>query len=354
MVRSPEPFVSNITLATHWKIDDPALRSRADIFARMTILQLFAALCTLVSLVAAERTAHAEERVPAKKPADAVTAPAEAATLAKTDKKPLWEVGIGGGAGWTPDYPAAGQNHIRGLALPFAKYRGEFFQAGERSIARGLFVNTDKIEFDLSFAGTLPADSSDNDAREGLDDLDFLGEIGPNLSYFIERDAAGNQTRIDLSLRAVLSTDFSYFDYVGLVIHPVFAQEFVDVGGIEGLETDWSISARWADNGVMDLFYEVPLEDANADRDAFDAEPGYLGSSLYGAVSYQTTEHLKLALAGNLASYHGAKNRDSDLFIDKWNYGVGFAAIWTLWKSETLSKARRCADKVSTSLACPR
>ncbi|MGI9493920.1 MAG: MipA/OmpV family protein [Geminicoccaceae bacterium] len=271
------------------------------------------------------------------------------------EAKPLWEVGLGSGGGWTPDYPAAGQNHFRGLPpLPFVKYRGEFFQAGERSVARGLFVDTDKFEVDLSLAGSLPADSSKNDAREGLDDLDFLGEIGPRVSYFIERDEVGNHKRIDIALRAVLSTDFSNFDYVGLVLHPYYAQEFVDFGGIEDLNADWSIGARWGDEGLMDLFYEVEPEDANANRAAFDAKPGYLGSNIYGAVSYPVTDDLKLALAGTLASYHGAKNRDSDLFIDKWNIGIGFAAIWTLWKSETLSKARRrCADDVSTTLACP-
>lgn len=305
----------------------------------------------LIALFTIQHDADAEGWIPAKRPVEQ-TVPTKEPTPTKNEAKSLWEVGLGGGIGWTPDYPAAGQNHVRGLGLPFVIYRGEYFQAGERSVARGLFVNTDKVEFDLSFAGSLPTDSSDNDAREGLDDLDFLGEIGPSLSYFIGRDQAGNQTRIDLSLRAVLSTDFSNFDYVGLVLHPVFAQEFVEVGGIEGLDTNWSISARWADNGVMDLFYEVPVSGANADRDAFDAEAGYLGSSLYGAFSYQLTDHFRFAVGGNIASYHGAKNRDSDLFIDKINIGVGLGLIWTLWQSETLSKARRCADEANAS-ACP-
>ncbi len=271
----------------------------------------------------------------------ALVTPVQTAAHAESKAKPLWEVGFGGGAGWIPDYPAAGQNHFRGLALPFVIFRGKQFQAGERSFARGLFVDTDKVEFDLSFAGSLPADSDDNDAREGLDDLDYLGEVGPRLSYYLDRDAAGNQTRIDLQLRALLSTDFTYFDYVGLVFHPVFAKEYVDVAGIEDLEVNWSLGARWANEGVMDLFYEVPVEGANEQRVAFDAEGGYLGSNFYTGVSYQLNDHLKLAVGSNIASYHGAKNEDSDLFIDKTNVGVGVGFVWTLWKSETLSQARR-------------
>ncbi|MGH1481004.1 MAG: MipA/OmpV family protein [Geminicoccales bacterium] len=312
--------------------------------------RLCLALGILLPTLLIERDVRAEPPVPAKRPAEVDKAapekgeatPKEDVAPARTERKSLWEAGLGGGVGWTPDYPAAGQNHIRGLGLPFVIYRGEYFQAGERSLARGLFVNTDKVEFDLSFAGSLPADSSDNDAREGLDDLDFLGEVGPSLSYFIDRDEAGNQTRIDLSLRALLSTDFSDFDYVGLILNPVFAQEFVDVGGIEGLDSNWSIGARWADNGVMDLFYEVPVSDSNAaaNREVFDADGGYLGTTLYGAFSYPVTSSFRLATGGYIASYHGSKNRDSDLFIDEFNVGVLMGLIWTLWKSETLSKDR--------------
>lgn len=259
-------------------------------------------------------------------------------SYAEEKQDPLWEVGIGGGGGWLPDYPAAGQNHFRGLVLPYAIYRGETFQAGERSVARGLFVNTDEIEFDISFAGALPVDSDDNDAREGLDDLDFLGEVGPSLSLYIDRDEIGNQFRLDLQLRAVLSTDFSEFDYVGLIFHPMLAQEFVDVGGIEGLETNWAFSMRFADEGVMDLFYEVPVSGANADRRAFDAEGGYLGASLYGGISYPIHGRLKLAFGGGIASYAGSKNRDSDLFIDETNIAVGGAFIWRIWESEARAR----------------
>jgi outer membrane scaffolding protein for murein synthesis (MipA/OmpV family) len=299
-----------------------------------------AVLLALLCLSILERAARAELRVPLKRPPVPVDEPADPPIAASADAKPLWEIGLGGGLGWTPDYPAAGQNHVRGLGLPFVIFRGRSFQAGERSFARGIFFDTDKVELDFSFAGSLPADSSDNDAREGLDDLDYLGEIGPKLSYYLARDQAGNQTRIDLQLRGLFATDFSDFDYVGLVFHPVFAQEFVDVGGIRGLDTNWSISARFADEGVMDLFYEVPESGANAERAAFDAEAGYLGASLYGAFGYPLTDHFRIAIGGNIASYHGAANDDSDLFIDKVNIGVGMGLIWTLWKSEALSQAR--------------
>ncbi|MGI9437108.1 MAG: MipA/OmpV family protein [Geminicoccaceae bacterium] len=283
---------------------------------------------------AAEDTDAAGEAKPAKdkKPADEIDPPEN-----KDDA--LWELGVGGGGGWFPDYPASGQGHIRGLALPFVIYRGKQFQAGERSLARGLFVDTDRFEFDVSFAGSLPADSSDNDAREGLDDLDYLGEIGPRASYYFYRDRPGNQLRLDLQLRAVLSTDFSSFDYVGIVFNPQLVQEFVDVGAIKGLETRWGAGFRLADEGVMDLFYEVPVSGVTNERRRFDASAGYLGANLYGSVSYDVTDRLTFALGANVASYAGATNRDSDLFVDETNFSIGSAVVWTIWESEARSRA---------------
>jgi outer membrane scaffolding protein for murein synthesis (MipA/OmpV family) len=270
----------------------------------------------------------------------ALAAPAGNA-VAQTEAEPLWELGLGGGGGWLPDYPAAGQNHLRGLALPYVVYRGEWLRAGEdRALVRGIFFDSDRIELDISLAGSLPVDSGDNDAREGLDDLDYLGEIGPSLSWYFARDEDGNELRLDLQFRAMLSTDLSDFDYVGLVFHPMLAQEFADAGGIEGLDTNWAFSLRFADEGVMDLFYEVPLAAANAERAEFDAEAGYLGASLYGGLSYQVTDRLRLAVGGSIASYAGARNRDSALFVDETNFALGTGFVWSIWQSERRAKHR--------------
>jgi hypothetical protein len=96
---------------------------------------------------------------------------------------PLWELGLVGGGGYLPDYPAASQNHWRGIGLPYAVYRGDFLQVGERGIVRGLFLDLRQFEFDLSADASFPVNSSDNKARQGMNDLDTLFEIGPKLIY---------------------------------------------------------------------------------------------------------------------------------------------------------------------------
>ena len=47
---------------------------------------------------------------------------------------PVFEAGIGDGAGWVPDYPAAGLNHFQGIPFPYAIYRGEILRSDEQGV----------------------------------------------------------------------------------------------------------------------------------------------------------------------------------------------------------------------------
>jgi outer membrane protein len=95
---------------------------------------------------------------------------------------PLWEAGVGAAAFSTPAYPGADERSNRGLVLPFLIYRGKTFRADQGGIGARL-LNTDKVEFDIGFSGSLPARSDDVDARRGMPDLGTLVEFGPRVKY---------------------------------------------------------------------------------------------------------------------------------------------------------------------------
>ena len=115
------------------------------------------------------------------------------------ERRPLLEAGVFGGGGWIPDYPAAGQNHLRGLALPYVLYRGEVLRSDDRGV-RGRFYRKDDLEFSLSFGGALGARSRDNRAREGMPNLDYLGEVGPALRWVAWRDGTKRRAVLELPL----------------------------------------------------------------------------------------------------------------------------------------------------------
>src|SRR5664279_2209542 len=132
--------------------------------------------------------------------------------------KPLWELGIAAGGIYSPDYPAADHNSLHGLALPLVIYRGDILRLGKDSIAKGVFIDNDYAELNMSLAASFNANSSDNNARRGMPDLDYLGEIGPQLKIKLG-EIYGGKTELQLPVRAVFSTDFGRLDHRGYLFN---------------------------------------------------------------------------------------------------------------------------------------
>ena len=80
---------------------------------------------------------------------------------------PLWEAGVGAAAFSTPAYPGASDRSNRWLVVPFLLYRGKVLRADQEGVGARL-LDTDKVEFDVGFAGALPAHSNDVDVRRTL------------------------------------------------------------------------------------------------------------------------------------------------------------------------------------------
>jgi outer membrane protein len=103
-----------------------------------------------------------------------------------TGMLPKWELGLGLAALSLPDYPGADQGRSYVLPFPYLIYRGERLKANRDGL-RGLLFEHPRWDLDISAGGSLPVNSKDNRAREGMDDLDFSFEFGPlcALNYVI-------------------------------------------------------------------------------------------------------------------------------------------------------------------------
>lgn len=263
----------------------------------------------------------------------------------------LWELGAGGGAFYNPKYPASGEKRFFGLVLPFVVYRGETFRIGDGGGARAVIVETDTFEIDFSFGAALPSDSEDTDARVGMPELDFLGEIGPQVifmlgKYDFDKNAKGESTgtnhgkgRLDFRLqaRAVFSTDFSSIDDRGFIFEPQISYQH---RGFKHEDTAFNVSfgAIFASERTHDYFYEVRPEFATAARPAYDAKSGYLGSELTLGMSFRVSENIR-AFVGGSARFHSlAANKDSPLFEEEVTFSVGTGFVWRFYKSETKAK----------------
>ncbi|MDH3594618.1 MAG: MipA/OmpV family protein [Rhodospirillales bacterium] len=253
-------------------------------------------------------------------------------------ERPLWEIGVVGGGGWLPDYPAADQNHVNGIALPYAVYRGEFFRAGDGAGPRGLFVDIPWLELNVGLDASFPVDSDDNDARRGMDDLDYLLEAGPKLIGKLLADDPVNELDLSLAGRVVLSTDFKGVGYQGLTVNPAITYRRNGLFDID-LRAIAAVGATFGFDGFNEYFYEVGPADVRADRPRHRADPGYVGSEVSLGLSWGVTERIQFFGGTQIGFWTGSANDDSPLYRDEVTYAVGGGLRWTFFTSDR--KVRR-------------
>lgn len=248
---------------------------------------------------------------------------------------PKWEIGVAGGTGWQYHYPGADQGGGAIGAAPYFIYRTKHFRIGEGGLVSGRLLETDQIAVTASIGGSLPANSANNRAREGMPDLDALIEIGPQVVFSIARNPDIDSWSLSLPLRAVLSTDLGNLKYRGLLFQPRlgYSREHL---GIEKLSGSVSAGPIFAADKLMDFFYDVDPIYATPDRPTYEAQGGYMGSDLTVGLTYRITKRFKVYLGGEVTTLAGATNADSPLLRQNTNYSIGAGFTWRIFASKKM------------------
>lgn len=239
--------------------------------------------------------------------------------IAEEEKKlPLFELGLASIFVYSPDYPASNESSPRILFVPTYAYRGGKIRTDRRG-TRARFFKNKKIVLDLGTGFSLPASSKGNQAREDMDDLGFILELGPRLIYtFFENDT--DSLLLLVPFRFAVTTDFSFTKAIGTRFNPeleyrrIFKEKYILK---LGLETNF-VSEKYAD-----YIYEVETKFVTADRSRFNARDGYLGSSLTLAFIYRGSRFSYFTgLIYN--RFDDSVNEESPLFKAKETTGVAF------------------------------
>jgi outer membrane scaffolding protein for murein synthesis (MipA/OmpV family) len=242
---------------------------------------------------------------------------------------PLWEAGVFAGGLSTPAYPASSQRNQRALVLPFFVYRGAVLRADRNGVGARM-VHTDRFEFDVGFAASLPASSNDVELRHGMPDLGTLIEFGPRVKVKLAEPAAGQRATFELPLRAVLEINGGTRQ-VGYAVEPKLAYEWHEAG-------DWrvksAISLVLGDQQLNEYFYGVSSAYATPGRPAFEAQGGLISSRLTVDGSKSLGPDVNLFAFARYDLYDGAANRSSPLFAQNQGTSVGVGLTWTLGRSE--------------------
>lgn len=259
---------------------------------------------------------------------------------------PLWEIGIGVAGWYLPDYRGSDESRFYALPFPYPIYRGKVFRAQGTRLS-GLLFESDRLKFDLSLSGSLPVNSEDNTAREGMPDLDFTGEIGPSMEWMIFEKKSHS-----LWLKAPLRAVFSVPDvsYEGLKFAP-----YLDYEWMSSLLPGWTMSLTlgpiFGTESYHDYFYEVEPQFARADRPEYHPDGGYSGS----AIGYGLAKKFKDIRVSSSVRYDrltDAAFEDSPLVKTRNYFSAGVTLTWFFAKSKTLV-ARPSGEVTGTPVLQP-
>lgn len=252
---------------------------------------------------------------------------------AHAQPRPQWEFGFGATAFTLPDYRGSDERRGYLYPLPYVVYRGEKVRVDRQGL-RGIFLESDRVQLDFSVYGTPPVDSSQNQARQGMPDLDPTLEIGPLINVTLLRDrAAGRQLDLRLPARAVIATDFSHAHRAGWVFNPALALNLRPELGGGRWNLGFNTGPIFATSRYHAYYYGVDPQFATPQRPAYDARGGYSGWMGLASLS-RRYEKLWLGAFARYDVLSGAAFEDSPLVRRRSAWMAGFGVAWILAESE--------------------
>ncbi|EGG29448.1 putative outer membrane protein [Aequoribacter fuscus] len=259
----------------------------------------------------------------------AANAPADDASTADSPDYPGWKelwsdltLGVGIAAVDYPHYPGSPQSDTLVAPLPYLEYEGDWLSIDRDGIQASLF-KSDRAKLDISVSGSLPVNNDDDILREGMNDLELILEVGPELELKLAQ--WGNNTlELHLPLRAALELDPSNgIEPVGWVFDPRVHYEW----RTQSTEFEIDLGAYTADQEYNQLLYGVSQPFATLARPQYRAKSGLVGYRLSSTIQYDVGAWSFLAYARYM-DLGSAKNTDSPLFVDDSYVLFGVGAIW--------------------------
>jgi outer membrane protein len=250
-------------------------------------------------------------------------------------EKPLWELGVGFSTLLLPDYRGSDEYRVYPLPYPYFVYRGDVLRIDENEISGRIF-KTDRILLDVSIYGYLPVKSSNNTARQGMEDLDPTFEIGPSIKIkLLEGKEDKYRMNLTVPVRAVFSTNFKSVSHEGWVISPRLNFEKDDIIPETGLNLGISAGPMFADRGYHEYVYTVDPAYATIARPAYSAGGGYSGSTISMGLSKAYKQFILSAFVST-DFLQGAVFENSPLVKRSTSFMTGISFTWVFFKSEKM------------------
>jgi len=253
-------------------------------------------------------------------------------TIALAEEKkelPLWEVGLAGGIFSVPHYVGSDQRYTLPLAIPYIIYRGETIRA-DRGGLRGRLFDEAGISLDLDFSFGLPVKSS-NKARQGMPDLKFSGQVGPQLNIIIAKDKTSTLS-LHLPWRFALDTNGSY---QGWVTEPSLRYKRNDLlPELNKMSLRLEAGILYASQSYNQTYYGVESIYATASRPTYQAQQGLHSYFSDASLRYNIDDHLSIVAVVRMRTLAGSINRNSPLVRQNSYFSTGIGMVWSFMSSD--------------------
>lgn len=198
------------------------------------------------------------------------------------EKTPHYSLGIGLSMFTIDDYIGANESHSYLFPTPYVYYQSDSIVI-DRNTFEGDLFESKKWHLSLDAAGYLPVDSDENKAREGMSDLDWVGELGLSLEYYLSgHSRSKNRAYVDFSLRKAISTNFKDISDIGWTGQISLRNEYqfksLFFGGSTTLDS--TAGLLFYSDKYSQYYYSVSRDEANDARMEYDAKGGYAGVRL--------------------------------------------------------------------------
>ncbi len=253
---------------------------------------------------------------------------------------PLWELGGGATVLRLPDYRGSEEVRNYVFPIPWVVYRGDFFRADREGVRARLF-DSERVDFRIGIGGSVPVDSDRNQARQGMEDLRPLFEVGPvaNVHLWWTNDRLA---LLDLRLPARAAFTFQNgVRHVGYVFAP---QLNLDLRWPSATAADrWNfgflVEVPFSDRRLNGYFYDVPAANATETRPEYRAPSGHGGWQALAALS-RRWDRWWLGAFIKYDDVSDAVFADSPLVTQRRQVSGGIALSYVFAQSSTLVPPR--------------
>ncbi len=246
------------------------------------------------------------------------------------DSETFLEVGVGLSFAHIPHYVGSDQAKSYALPFPFFRYQSNKVSLNREGLKRYL-LKGDNWDLDLSFAGSIPLDSKDNKARQGMPDLDWVALAGPAFNYQFFK-TQNHRLSAQIPLRFGVATDFNSARSVGWDFSPQVkwqANYFTE-------QTEWNfglaLGAEVADKKYHDYYYAVSEQYVTEERGNYDSDGGFGGYK----ITFNLNRRKGDFWLGGFIRYRNIRTAEfvsSPLVISKENFYAGVAFAWIITSS---------------------